>query len=220
MKNVKNKPAAFKNGFTLIEMSVAIVILGMIVATVFTVINRAVETIGDWQTKMEAFEIARTNMEKLLAQKTLSDTFEYGTSEINPEITWETTVESFYEPVSNKMWMRAVCTSEYTDSNGLDQKIELTHWLTSLSKKQIMQILEQQQREQEYSDKLDKEKDQQNPDQQENPNPDQQDNANNNENNNNQTDSGLGPPPAGYNSWDEVPAEELFKILQNQSGLR
>jgi prepilin-type N-terminal cleavage/methylation domain-containing protein len=151
MKNIENKTIVFKNGFTLVEVSVALVILGMIIASVFTIINRALETVSDCQTKIEAFEIARDNMEKLLAQKSLSDVFEYGTSETNPDITWKTTVESFYEPVSSKMWMRAVCTSEYKDRDGQDQKVELTQWLTSLSKKQIMQILDQKQREEEYA---------------------------------------------------------------------
>jgi len=193
------KQFAVRNAFTLIEVSVAIVILGMIIAAVFTVINRALETVSDWQTKMVAFEIARDNMEKLLAQKSLTDKLEYGTSETNPDITWETTVESFYEPVSNQMWMRAVCTSEFKDSNGIDQKIELTHWLTSLTKKQIMQILEQQQREETYAETVG------------------EDSSQDGENQGNNTDSqnSLGPVPEGYNSWDEVPADQLFKILEN-----
>lgn len=191
-----------RNGFTLIEMSVALVILGMIIASVFVIINRAVETIGDWQTKIEAFEIARENMEKLLAQKSLSDTIEYGTSETNPDIKWETTVESFYEPVSNKMWMRAICISEFTDSKGEEQKVELTHWLTSLSKKQIMQIMEQQQREEQFSESTN---DETQPSDQENPQ----------QGDNQQGQNSLGPPPEGYTSWDDVPAEQLFKILEN-----
>jgi Tfp pilus assembly protein PilV len=132
-------------------MTVALVILGMIIASIFTILNRCVDMVADCQTKVEAFNIARGNMEKLLAQKSLSDTFEYGTSETNPDINWETNVESFYEPVSNKMWMRAVCTCEFKTSAGEDDKVELTQWLTSLSQKQIMQITEQQQREEAYA---------------------------------------------------------------------
>lgn len=152
MNNHKKKQFVLKKGFTLIEVSVALIILGMIIAAVIVVINRAMETIGEWQTRMEAFEISRENMEKLLAQKSLTDKVEYGTSETNPDITWRSAVESFYEPVSNRMWMRAVCTSEYKDSNGVDQKIELTQWLTSLTKDQIAKILEQQGREKKYLD--------------------------------------------------------------------
>lgn len=200
---IKNKKA-----FTLIEMSVAIVILGMIIATVFAIINRAVDTVGDWQTKMEAFEIARENMEKLLAQKSLSDTVEYGTSETNPDIKWDTTVESFYEPVSNKMWMRAICVSEFTDRKGEEQKIELTHWLTSLSKKQIMQILEQQQREQEYAESMNEDYPQEELQEQDNQSQNQEDGLNDS-----QSQNSLGTPPEGYSSWDDVPAEKLFEIL-------
>lgn len=206
------KQFAVRNAFSLVEMSVAIVILGMIIATVFTVINRALETVAEWQTKIQAFEIARENMEKLLAQKSLTDKIEYGTSEINPDINWETKVESFYEPVSNQMWMRAVCTAEYKDSNGIDQKIELTHWLTSLTKKQIMQILEQQQREKAYAESIGEDYSQEN----QNQNNSQNQSQSENQANNTDTASSLGPVPEGYKSWDDVPAEKLFQVLQNQ----
>ena len=197
-------------GFTLIEMTVALVILGMIIASIFTIINRCVDTVVDCQIKMEAFNIARGNMEKLLAQKSLSDTFEYGTSETNPDINWETTVESFYEPVGNKMWMRAVCTCEFITSNGEEDKVELTHWLTSLSQNQIMQIMEQQQREEAYAGT-----NSENSLETENT---ENSEGSNNSNTNNNTNNSLGTPPAGYNSWDEVPADVLFNQLQNQLG--
>jgi hypothetical protein len=100
------------------------------------------------------------------------------------------------------MWMRAVCTSEYIDSNGVDQKVELTQWLTSLTKQQMMQILEQKQREQAYAESVGEDTSQNSENQ-------------NQENTNNNTNT-LGPVPEGYNSWDEVPAEQLFNILQNQ----
>jgi len=137
-------------GFTLIEVTVALIVFGMIAATVLVVINKAIETVVLWQTKMQAFEITRENMEKILAQSSVTDFVEYGMSETNPDITWETTVSSFYEPLTNQMWMRAVCTAQFVDSEGEEQKIELTHWLTSLNKEQIRQILEQKQRENEY----------------------------------------------------------------------
>jgi prepilin-type N-terminal cleavage/methylation domain-containing protein len=136
--------------FTLIEVTVALIVFGMIAATVLVVINKAIETVVLWQTKMQAFEITRENMEKILAQSSVTDFVEYGMSETNPDITWETTVSSFYEPLTDQMWMRAVCTAQFVDSEGEEQKIELTHWLTSLNQEQIRQILEQKQRESEY----------------------------------------------------------------------
>ncbi|MGB8227134.1 MAG: prepilin-type N-terminal cleavage/methylation domain-containing protein [Sedimentisphaerales bacterium] len=139
-----------RRAFTLIEVTVALIVFGMITATVLVVINKAIETVVLWQTKMQAFEITRENMEKILAQSSVTDFVEYGMSETNSDITWETTVSSFYEPLTNQMWMRAVCTAQFVDSEGEEQKIELTHWLTSLNKEQIRQILEQKQRESEY----------------------------------------------------------------------
>jgi prepilin-type N-terminal cleavage/methylation domain-containing protein len=146
----KTKAGLYRSAFTMIEVSVAMIILGMIAATVLVIINRAVDTVVVWQTKMQAFEIIRENMEKVLAKKSVSDMLEYGTSETNPDITWETTVESFYEPVTNKMWIRAVCSAEFPDPNGQPQKIELTQWLTGLSEAQIKQILEQKRKLGEY----------------------------------------------------------------------
>ncbi|MCX5634098.1 MAG: type II secretion system protein [Phycisphaerae bacterium] len=139
-----------RKAFTLIEVTVALIVFGMIAATVLVVINKAIETVVLWQTKMQAFEITRENMEKILAQSSVTDFVEYGMSETNPDITWETTVSSFYEPLTDQMWMRAVCTAQFVDSEGEEQKIELTHWLTSLNQEQIRQILEQKQRESEY----------------------------------------------------------------------
>jgi hypothetical protein len=122
----------------------------MITATVLVIINKAVDTVVVWQTKMQAFEIIRENMEQILAKPSVSDMLEYGESEINPDITWETVIESFYEPITNKLWIRAVCSAEFPDPNGQPQKIELTQWLTGLSEKQIMQILEQKKKLTEY----------------------------------------------------------------------
>jgi prepilin-type N-terminal cleavage/methylation domain-containing protein len=144
-----------RRAFTMIEVSVALIILGMITATVLVIINKAVDTVVVWQTKMQAFEIIRENMEQLLAKSSVSDMLEYGTSETNPDINWETTVESFYEPITNKMWIRAVCSAEFPDPNGQPQKIEFTQWLTGLSQKQIMQILAQKQKLAEYQATLD-----------------------------------------------------------------
>ena len=139
----------------MIEVSVALIILGMIAATVLVIINKAVDTVVMWQTKMQAFEIARENMEQILAKPSVSDMVEYGTSETNPDITWETTVESFYEPITSRMWIRAVCSAEFPDPNGEQQKVELTQWLTGLNQKQIMMILEQKKKLAEYQMTLD-----------------------------------------------------------------
>ena len=144
-----------REAFTLIEVSVALVILGMISATVLVVVNRAMDTVAAWQTKMEAFEVARENMEKVLAQSSVTDKVEYGTSEKYPDINWETTIESFYEPISNRLWIRAVCSAGFTDDSGEEQKIEFTHWITGPDKKQIEQILEQKVKEEKYLQELD-----------------------------------------------------------------
>jgi hypothetical protein len=70
---------------------------------------------------------------------------EDGESEKYPEITYQTVVENFYEPVTNRMWARAVCSATYNDADGEEQTIELEHWLTNISKEQLQEILKRDQ---------------------------------------------------------------------------
>ena len=201
-----------RNAFTLIEVSVALIILGMIIATVLVVVNRAVDTVIQWQTKMEAFEIARENMEKILAKSAVSDMVEYGIDEKNSDITWETTIESFYEPITSRMWIRAVCTAQFADSRGEEQKIELTHWLTSLNKEQVLQILEQKLREERYRMAM-----AENSDKQASEEPEQQQTQQEQQNSEaeawKEMEKLIGPPPEGYENWGQVPEEQFLKVV-------
>ena len=128
-------------GFSLIEAAAAVVILGIICTSVLVVINRAMASTVDSVLRMKAFEVARENMEQLLSSDSVSEMTEYGFSEKYPDITWQTTVETFYEPITNDMWLEATCLAEYTDTKGQAQTVELAHWLTKLSKQEIQQIL-------------------------------------------------------------------------------
>jgi hypothetical protein len=138
----------------MVEVVAATVLLSIILSSVLVLINRYVTSVMDLQLTQEAFELARGNMEQLLSETRLSDVSEFGTSEINPDIEWETRVEPFYEPVTNEMWIRAVCSAGFTDTKGQFQNIELEHWITNLNEAQVKQILAQQQVEAEYYDLL------------------------------------------------------------------
>jgi len=201
-------------GFTLMEVSVALVILGMITATVLVVMNRAIDTVVAWQTKMEAFDVARENMEKLLMKSSVSDGMEYGISDKNPDINWETTIESFYEPISNRMWARAVCTSKYKDNEGQEQKIELTQWITSVSKEQVIQILgwESKQNQAELA-KISDDKSQQNPGDQSKQQQDQQQSQDDEAQAWKELEKEIGPPPQGYDNWGQVPQEQFWQAV-------
>jgi len=96
---------------------------------------------------MQAFEVARENMERLLALQSVEETVEYGDSEIYAEITWQTVVETFYEPITARMWLRGVCSAQYIDSEGQEQTVELTHWLTDLTKNQLLDIMSREDEE-------------------------------------------------------------------------
>ena len=143
-----------KSAFTMVEVVAALVLLSMILSSVMVLMNRYVDSVIDLQLRQEAFELARGNMEQLLAETKLSDITEFGDSETNPDIEWQTFVEPFYEPITNQMWVRAVCSAGFTDSKGEFENIELEHWITNLNAAQVKQILAQQQVESEYLDLL------------------------------------------------------------------
>ena len=140
--------------FTMVEVVAALVLLSMILSSVMVLMNRYVDSVIDLQLREEAFELARGNMEQLLTETKLSDIVEFGDSEQNPDIEWQTLVEPFYEPVTNQMWIRAICSAGFDDSKGEFQNIELEHWITHLTAAQVKQILAQQQVEAEYMDLL------------------------------------------------------------------
>ncbi len=96
---------------------------------------------------MQAFEVARDNMETLLSKDSVEEVVEYGSSDKYPGIKWQTTVEMFDAPVMEEMqiWVRGICSAEYTDTAGQAQMIELTHWLTALTKEQVLQVLQERQ---------------------------------------------------------------------------
>ncbi len=140
---LKTQSSKFQTAFSLVETVTALIILAIVTSSVLVVINRCVGSAADSVIRRQAFEVARDNMEALLTSSTVSEKTEMGTSDKYPEIQWQTTIESFYEPVTNRMWIQAVCSAEYTDTAGEQQTVKLTHWLTDLSKEQLLQMLQQ-----------------------------------------------------------------------------
>lgn len=136
-----------KPAFSLVETVTALIILALISSSVLVVINRCTTSIVDSTLRMQAFELSRENMETLLSKSSVSEMAEYGTSDRYPEIQWQTTVGTFYEPLTARMWIQAVCSAEYTDSAGEQQTVELTHWLTDLTKEQFLEIIKQRHKE-------------------------------------------------------------------------
>lgn len=147
---MKKSTNQHNKGFTLVEVVAALLILSMLIGSALVAMNNIVEKMVDLKAKAQAFALARQNMEKLLTAASVEDMSEYGVLETNPDMDWQTVVEPFYEPISNRMWIRGVCSSSYTDSKGQRQIIELTCWLTGLNAKQIQQIADQQKRQEEY----------------------------------------------------------------------
>lgn len=150
----KQSAPAGRRGFTLVEVAAALILLVGILSAVMVVMGRAVESAIEMRSRRRAFEVARENLESLLTVTTVSDQAETGYSEQYPEIRWELRVEPFYEPISNKMWIRAVSVAGFPDDSGQEQTVELEHWLTGLTAQQIKQILDQQKLEEEILKEL------------------------------------------------------------------
>jgi hypothetical protein len=107
---------------------------------VLLVINRCMASTANSAIQMEAFQVARENLEKVLAAESVGESVEYGTSELYPDISWQTVIETFSEPVTGQMWVRAVCSADYIDSTGETQTLELVHWIGSLTDQQMNQL--------------------------------------------------------------------------------
>jgi type II secretory pathway pseudopilin PulG len=129
-----------KKAFSLPEVAMAVIILGLVCSSVLVVIDRCLDSAAKSVLRMQAFEVARENMETLLASASVKESIEYGRSEKYPDVGWQTVVETFYEPITARMWIRGVCSAQYNDPNGQEQTIELTHWLTDLTKEQLLQL--------------------------------------------------------------------------------
>ena len=141
------KIAKNQRAFSLVEVVTALAILALISSSVLVVINRCVVSAGDSALRMRAFEVARENMEKLLASSFVQEGVEFGESDKYPEIQWQKVVETFYEPITARMWIRGVCSAWYTDAEGQEQTVELTHWLTDLTREQLLEVMTRQEQE-------------------------------------------------------------------------
>ncbi len=128
----------------MLEVMTALIILALVCSSVLVVINNCVASAAGSRLQMQAFEVARENMEQLLASESLSEKVEYGSSNKYPDIGWKTSVEAFYEPITARMWIRGVCSAEYKDADGEIQTVELSHWLTDLTKEQLLEMMNQE----------------------------------------------------------------------------
>ena len=139
-----------EKGFSLPETVAALIILSLFSSGVLVVLNRCMASVVDLAQHRRAFEIARNNMEMLLTSTSVEEMTEIGDSNEYPEIQWQKTIETFSAPVSSRIWAKAICSAEYTDSQGEVQIVELIYWLTSLTEEQLQQLQRRQAEEEAY----------------------------------------------------------------------
>ena len=82
-------------GFTLLEVLAALAILALASSSVMIVIDRCVASASDSTLRMEAFELVRENLEKILILDAVEESADYGTSDKYPDISWQTVIEGF-----------------------------------------------------------------------------------------------------------------------------
>lgn len=136
-------------GFSLTEAIAATMILALISSSVFVIIDRSMEVATDSQFRMQALEVAREQIEKILCMGAVEETTDYGVSEKYPAIEWQTTIETFTEPYKSRPWLRAVCTASYYDTANEQQSVELASWLTDISDEQAQKAAEQKEKQKE-----------------------------------------------------------------------
>jgi hypothetical protein len=143
--NKKLRLCSLSPAFSLAETAAALLILAVICTSVVVVFNDASKSAANSARRIEAFEVAQENMEKLLASTYVQEGIEYGQSVKYPGIEWQSGVETFYEPITKRMWARAVCTASYLDIDLVSQKVELTNWLTDLTQDQVLELIKRKQ---------------------------------------------------------------------------
>ena len=150
-----NYNAARKSaGFTLIEVVTAVAILAFISSSVVIVIDRSLFSAAEMKMKMNAFQVARENMEQLLAEDSVVEKVEYGTSEEYPYVDYQTTVELTSIEGAKGTWVRATCIAEYPAADGETKKIELVHLLKGLSSTEAAKLKTQKDKQRQIAEQL------------------------------------------------------------------
>lgn len=124
------------SGFTLLEVVVALMLLGVICASLFVVMERCMVSVTDMIWERRAFEVARENLEQVLCRTSVNEQEDedYGQSERYPQIAWGTTMDIYTDPIDGSLsWLKVVCTAEYEDTEGETQTVSLSHLLCSIS---------------------------------------------------------------------------------------
>jgi type II secretory pathway pseudopilin PulG len=131
----------FCAAFSLPETAAALIILAIVCTGIVIVFDNSIISAANSALRMQAFEVAQKNMERLLASSSVKESVEYGFSEEYPAIEWQSIVETFFEPTTSRLWAKAVCSADYIDSDGRQQKVELTNWITDLTQQQVLELI-------------------------------------------------------------------------------
>jgi prepilin-type N-terminal cleavage/methylation domain-containing protein len=136
-----------RKAFTLAETLAALALVAIVSSGIMMVTIRSSHTMINCLAQLRALEVADEQMQQLLAKASVKEGIEYGRSARYPDIQWQTKIDIFDEPVTGTTWVRAFCSSTYTDANGQPQVIELTSLVSRLTDQQLA-LLRQSQEQQ------------------------------------------------------------------------
>ncbi len=131
------------------------VIVSFICGTVAIVIGESLDSIADQRSKQQAVRVAHQNMETILAQEEIEEFSETGMSELYPDIEWTKGVEVVEFSGTGKLWMKAVSSANFYDSDNEIEEITFENWLAPLTRKQERLVQEDREKEEEYLEELD-----------------------------------------------------------------
>jgi type II secretory pathway pseudopilin PulG len=147
-----------RGAFTLVEALTALVIVGFVCGTVLIVINNCIDSVSDMESRLRAVDVARENLESLLAQNNLKEFSETGISELYPDIEWVRGVEVTEFQGTSDMWMKAFSSANFYNTDNELEEVEFENWLAPLTDQQEAQVLKDRQKEDEYLDELELER--------------------------------------------------------------
>lgn len=141
----------------MVEALTALVIVGFTCGTVLIVINNSLDSMSDQESRLRAIDVARENIESLLAQTSLKEFSETGLSDLYPDIEWSRGIEVVEFQGTSDLWMKAFSTANFYNTDNELEEIEFINWLAPLTDQQQKQVLQDRQKEDEYLEEMQQE---------------------------------------------------------------
>lgn len=139
---------ANRKAYTLVEAMAALLVMGIVVSGVVVTITNCLDSMIDMRLENSAVDLARENMEYILAKNDAFEFYDSGVDEYNPDLDWETGFEVSTYPNTSDMWVRAFSNAGYYCTDGEYKTVEFESWIVRLTDEQQQQYQDQVEEEQ------------------------------------------------------------------------